>query len=193
LGLISAQLRTATIDRYPRLGGFDEARAPRMTIFSANGFLSPQTQPCQSKRSVPGIPWSCGISLQQDLRDAFVRSLETMFRFYGFKSMVQAMSQRWNRGTLRSTSRQLDDSGNDNHLRITRILACMRAIGFSRMLWPFFGRCRRCTGARAQRGAVPFPRNRFHFGRARRDWARRTVELTWRGAIGQARTLWATG
>ena len=34
-----------------------------------------------------------------------------------------------------------------------------------------------------------FPRNRFRFGRARRDWANRTVELTWRKAIGQTRDV----
>src|ERR1035441_8168978 len=52
---------------------------------------------------------------------------------------------------------------------------------------PFFGRCRRCTGAKRRRGSMRFLRNRFRFGRARREWASRTVESL--KAKGQTRDL----
>jgi len=70
---------------------------------------------------------------RQDLREAFVRSLETMLRFYGFKleglgdePEVRCSDQFEARASTWMTP------GNHNHLRITRILACVRAIGFRR-------------------------------------------------------------
>ena len=76
---------------------------------------------------------------RQDLRDAFVRSLETMLRFYGFKlegsgdePEVRCSEQFEARVTNWMTA------GNHNHLRITRILACTRTIGFSRHAVAFF-------------------------------------------------------
>lgn len=48
---------------------------------------------------------------RQDLRDAFVRSLETMLRFYGFELDGSGDEPGAMFGTVRSTSLQLDDSG----------------------------------------------------------------------------------
>ena len=76
---------------------------------------------------------------RQDLRDAFVRSLATMLHFYGFKldgpgdePEVRCSEQFEARVTNWMTA------GNHNHLRITRILACTRTIGFSRHAVAFF-------------------------------------------------------
>ena len=70
---------------------------------------------------------------RQDLRDAFVRSLETMLRFYGFKleglgnePEVRCSEQFEARASNWMTP------GNHNHLRITRILACLRTLGLSK-------------------------------------------------------------
>lgn len=69
---------------------------------------------------------------RQDLRSAFVRSAETMLRFYGFKlddsgdqPKVRCLEQFEVRASNWMTP------GNHNHLRVTRILACMRTPGFS--------------------------------------------------------------
>jgi hypothetical protein len=76
---------------------------------------------------------------RQDLRNAFVRSVETMLRFYGFEldgsgdePKVHCSEQFESRASNWMTP------GNHNHLRMTRILACMRTIGFSRHAEAFF-------------------------------------------------------
>lgn len=69
---------------------------------------------------------------RRDLQDALLRSLETMLRFYGFELDCS--------GDLPNVrcSKQFDarasnwmTPGKHNHLRITRILACLQTLGFS--------------------------------------------------------------
>ncbi len=69
---------------------------------------------------------------RRDLQDALLRSLETMLRFYGFKldcsddhPNVRCSEQFDARAANWMTP------GNHNHLRITRILICLRTLGFS--------------------------------------------------------------
>ena len=70
---------------------------------------------------------------RQHLRDSVVRSLETMLRFYGFEldgssdePRVRCSEQFEARASNWMTP------GNHNHLRMTRILACLRTLGFNR-------------------------------------------------------------
>lgn len=70
---------------------------------------------------------------RQDLQDAVVRSLETMLRFYGFE-----LERSGDEPRVRC-SRQFEARasnwmapGNHNHLRITRILTCLRTLGLSK-------------------------------------------------------------
>jgi hypothetical protein len=76
---------------------------------------------------------------RQDLKDAVVRSLETMLHFYGFnldcsgdEPKVRCSEQFEIRASNWMTP------GNHNHLRITRILACLRMLGFGRHAEAFY-------------------------------------------------------
>ncbi len=76
---------------------------------------------------------------RQDLRDALVRSLETMLRFYGFRldgSCDEPDVRRSEQFEARAANWMTP--GNHNHLRITRILACLRTLGLSRHSKAFF-------------------------------------------------------
>ena len=94
---------------------------------------SPQTQPVNPSAPLLDPEVIAAFRSRQDLRDALVRSLETMLRFYGFK-----LDGSDDEPTVRC-SEQFEarvsnwmTPGNRNHLRITRILACLRTLGFSR-------------------------------------------------------------
>jgi hypothetical protein len=74
-----------------------------------------------------------------ELRIALVRSLNTMLQFYGFKlegsderPVVRYSHEFEGRGSNWLTA------GNHNHLRITRILACLRTLGLELYAEAFF-------------------------------------------------------
>ena len=101
---------------------------------------------------------------RQDLRDAFVRSLETMFRFYGFKLDGSGYEPKVGIAEhFEARAANWMTPGNHNHLRITRILACMRAIGFSRHAVAFFRALQEVYWSEAQARSRAISEESFSF------------------------------
>ena len=74
-----------------------------------------------------------------ELRTALIRSLETMLRFYGYE--LEGTYEQPNviqSDQFRSRAPNWMTPGNHNHLRITRILGCLRALGLDRHAASFF-------------------------------------------------------
>jgi hypothetical protein len=71
-----------------------------------------------------------------ELRNALRRSFERMLRFYGFELKPGPIVER--SANFQQRARNWLHPGNHNHLRITRILKCLRRLGLeaeARALW----------------------------------------------------------
>jgi hypothetical protein len=101
---------------------------------------------------------------RQDLRDAFVRSLETMLRFYGFK-LDGSFDEPEVRCSERFEARASNwmTPGNHNHLRITRILACLRTLGLSRHAGALFRALQEVYWSEAQANSHAISEGSFSF------------------------------
>ena len=134
-------------------GAISDNRGRRLTAIQSWGFddlehthdyiqwLFPLRKPSPVNPTAPVLDSEviAAFRHRQDLRHAFVRSLETMLHFYDFKldgsdhePNVRCSEQFEARAANWMTP------GNHNHLRIARILACLRMLGFSSHAKAFF-------------------------------------------------------
>lgn len=102
-----------------------------------------------------------------ELRAALTRSLETMLRFYGFAlegAAAQPVVTRSGRFLLQAANWMTP--GNHNHLRIARILGCLRALGLERHAAAFFQALQEVYGSELQQRTQAISETSHSFWRA---------------------------
>ena len=98
-------------------------------------WLFPSRRPSQFNPDAPVLTEEVIAAFRADpqLRERLLKSFERMLRFYGFETVEDEDGLAIKRASnWRERFGNWVSPGNHNHLRITRILACLRALGLAR-------------------------------------------------------------
>lgn len=121
-----------------RIQSFDEDRLEETHDFIQWLFPLPEPSPVNPGAPVLDETTIAEFQSRPELREALLRSLHMMIRFYGFELHLQPLPVVVRAEGFEAAIRNWLTPGNHNHLRLTRILRSTRLLGLETESRAFF-------------------------------------------------------